>query len=129
MNDIVFVHDNQASPGPRRVALERAGWNVRATSNATEALGWLRESGAALVLLDVLVEGGPGFDVCRRIRDHHTEHEIPILLGCSIYQEPEHEREAELAGAQAYLRNPVDLADLVALVTQLTGERRGVRAA
>lgn len=129
MNDIVFVHDNQASPGPRKVALERAGWSVRATSNSAEALGWLRESAASLVLLDVLVEGGPGFDVCRRIRDHHSKDEVPIVLGCSIYQEPEHALEAGLAGAQAYLRNPVDLAELVALVTQLTGERRGVRAA
>lgn len=129
MNDIVFVHDNQASPGPRKVALERAGWSVRATPNATEALVWLRESPAALVLLDVLVEGGPGFDVCRRIRDHHAQDELPIVLGCSIYQEPEHAAEAEHAGAQAYLRNPVDLEDLVALVTRLTGERRGVRAA
>ncbi len=129
MNDIVFVHDDQASPAPRKSALERAGWIVRATPNATEALGWLRESRPALVILDVLVEGGPGFDVCRRIRESHPADEVPIVLGCSIYQEPEHALEAEHAGAQAYLVNPVDLAGLVARVTELTRERRGVHAA
>lgn len=129
MNDILLVHDLQASPGSRRAVLERAGWRVRSTSSAVEGLAWLRESKPALVLLDVFLEGSTGFDLCRRIRDHHPASSLPIVLGCHIYQEPEHEAEAARAGAQRYLALPVEPEELLAVVANLTGDGQGVRAA
>ncbi|MCY2961699.1 MAG: response regulator [Planctomycetota bacterium] len=129
MQDILFVHDHQSSPGLRRTALERAGWRVRSTSSALECLAWLRQSKPALVLLDVFLEGSTGFDLCRRIRDHHPKDSLPIVLGCHIYQDPEHAEEALRAGAQRYLALPVEPEDLVATVAELTGEGQGVQAA
>lgn len=129
MNQILLVHDHQASPGLRRSVLERAGWEVRATSSSEECLAWLRAAEPALVILDVLLDGGTGFDLCQRIRDHHPAERVPIVLGCHVYREPEHRAEAERVGAQAYLPLPVEPEELLAVVARLTGERQGVRAA
>lgn len=129
MNEIFLVHDQQASPGLRRTVLERAGWEVRATSSAEECLSWLESGSPALVLLDVLVEGATGFDLCRRIRTRHSAESLPIVLGCHLYQDPEHEAEALRAGAQTYMMLPVAPEELLATVAGLTGDRHGVRAA
>jgi CheY-like chemotaxis protein len=83
----------------------------------------------ALVLLDVLIDGRTGFDLCRLLRERHTAAELPIVLGCHVYQGAEHEAEAERAGAQAWLSLPVEPEDLLSLVASLTRERHGVRAA
>jgi DNA-binding response OmpR family regulator len=129
MNDIVFVHDVQASHAGRKSALERAGWRVRATHEAREALAWVRESPPALVLLDVLVEGGPGFDLCQRIRAHASAANLPVVLGCHVYQEAEHADLALQCGAQRYLSLPIAAEELVAVVTAVCGSRGEVRAA
>jgi len=129
MNEIFLVHDHQASPGLRRTVLERAGWGVRATSSAEECLTWLEGGLPEFVLLDVLVDGATGFDLCRRIRERHAAESLPIVLGCHLYQDPEHEAEALRAGAQTYMTLPVDPEDLLATIAGLTGDRHGVRAA
>jgi DNA-binding response OmpR family regulator len=123
MKEILFVHDQQASPAPRRAALERAGWRVRATHSAHEALAWIRADRPAVVLLDVLVEGGPGFEACRRIRELAGPHELPVILGCHLYHDEVHAAEAARAGAQRWLVLPIAPEELVAAVTAVLAAR------
>lgn len=129
MHEIWFVHDTQASPVQRRAALERAGWSVRATPRADEVLAWLRTGVPSLLLVDVLIEGRTGFDLCRAIREEHPTDRLPIVLGCHVYQDPEHAAEAERVGAQRYVALPIESENLLSIVAELTGGEHGVRAA
>ncbi len=129
MHEIWFVHDTQASPVLRRTALERAGWSVRATSRADEALAWLRSGTPTLLMVDVLIEGRTGFELCRAIRAEHPADRLPIVLGCHVYQDPEHAAEAERVGAQRYVALPIEPENLLSIVAELTGAEHGVRAA
>jgi two-component system sensor histidine kinase ChiS len=129
MSQIFLVHDQQASPAARRSALERAGWRVRTTRDGLECLAWLRHEKPELVVLDVLLEGKNGFDLCRMIRDRYTAQELPVVMGCHVYQDREHEAEARAAGAQHYLMLPAALDELVQVVAGLTRDTRGVHAA
>jgi CheY-like chemotaxis protein len=129
MSQIFLVHDQQASPAARRAALERAGWRVRSTRDGLECLAWLRVEKPELVVLDVLLEGKNGFDLCRLIRDRYTAQELPVLLGCHVYQDPEHAAEARAAGAQGFVRLPIAPDELVQTVADLTRDIRGVHAA
>jgi chemotaxis family two-component system response regulator PixH len=129
IHEIWFVHDTQFSPAIRRAALERAGWRVRTTTKASEALAWFMQGAPALCVIDVLIEGRTGFELCRTIRERHTAEELPIVLGCSIYQEPEHAAEAVRAGAQRYLALPVEPEVLVATIAELSAGAQDVRAA
>ncbi|MBL8862796.1 MAG: response regulator [Planctomycetes bacterium] len=129
MNEIVLIHDLQSSPAPRRAVLERAGWHVRATHDAREALGWIRSAPPALVLVDVCVEGGTGFDVCRALRAEFEPARLPVVLGCHLYHGPEYEAEARAAGAQGYLELPTEVDALVRCVTDLAGTAGETRAA
>ncbi len=129
MSQIFLVHDQQASPAARRSALERAGWSVRTTRDGLECLAWLRLEKPELVVLDVLLEGKNGFDLCRMIRDRYTAQELPVVLGCHVYQDSEHEAEARSAGAQRFVHLPIGLDELVQAIAVLTRDTRGVDAA
>ncbi len=121
MPEIYFAHDQEENPAARRLALERAGWRVRTTTDGMELLAWLRDSRPALVLLDVLVEGRNGFEVCRLLRDRHGREELPVILGCHVYQDDEHAEEALRVGAQAYVHLPVEADVLLKRIQELTG--------
>lgn len=129
MTDILLVHDLQSNPAIRRGILERAGWSVRSTSSAAECLAQLRAARPALLVLDVILEGATGFDLCRLVREQHAADALPIVLGCHIYQDDRHAQEAQDAGAQRYVALPIEPEALVALVAELGGSARGVRAA
>ena len=112
MKTIHFVHDQQESPEPRRSALEASGFHVELFASGADCLARLEEAPPALVLLDVLVEGPHGFDVCRSIREKHPAETLPVILGSHVYRSRIYRDEATAAGAQRYLLYPADTEDL-----------------
>ena len=119
MQHILFVHDFQESPLPRKNYLEMSGFQVTLLRNGTECLKLLAREKPALVLMDVLLEGKNGFEVCRAIRERCTSAELPIILCSHIYRSRIYRDEAAAAGAQRYLLLPIKLDELLAHVTEL----------
>lgn len=128
MKTIYFAHDQQESPAPRAQMLEMAGFEVRLFSNGDELHLALGQSLPSLVILDVLLDGKTGFDICRRIRSDYDAATLPILLTSDIYRGHAFREEAHRAGAQRYLLRPIDPADLLAAVNELVAGQ-GERAA
>lgn len=122
--EIFLVHDQQESPAPRQDFLEMAGFRVTAMRSGAECLELLATRTPDLVLMDVLLEGANGFEVCRRIRERCTADELPIVLGSMIYRSRVYRDEAFAAGAQLYLLRPVKLDDLVAQIREVLAARR-----
>ncbi len=71
---ILVVDDEPSLVELCRIILEQAGFNVRGAYNGRQALSMVTEDTPDLVLLDVMMPGMDGIEVCRRIR---TEHEKP----------------------------------------------------
>ena len=118
--EILFVHDHQESPTPRKNHLEMLGFQVTLLKNLDDCLKALAARKPALILMDVLLEGKNGFEACRAIRDRVTQAEVPIILCSHIYRSRIYRDEANAAGAQRYLLMPAKPEDLGAAVTELT---------
>jgi CheY-like chemotaxis protein len=122
MQQILFVHDFQESPLTRKNYLEMSGFEVTLLRNGKECLEQLARAKPALVLMDVLLEGPNGFEVCRSIRERCTAAEVPVVLCSHIYRSRIYRDEAVAAGAQRFLLLPLKLDDLLVHVMELVAK-------
>ena len=94
-------------------------FEVVSATNGQEALTLCREGKCDIVLLDVMMPGMDGFEVCRRLKaDPRTLH-LPVLIVTSLDQPSDRLRGLE-AGADDFLIKPVDEIALIARVRSLT---------
>jgi signal transduction histidine kinase len=115
---ILAVDDNEALRYSLVRSLRDAGYEVIEARNGTEALALAREL-PDLITLDVNLPDIHGFDVCKKIKtDPFTSH-IPVLHVSSTCVDPEARVEGLSGGADAYLTEPIDRAELVATVAAL----------
>jgi CheY-like chemotaxis protein len=119
MEEIFFVHDQQESPAVRKHFLETSGYKVTAMPSGGDCLSLLEQRKPSLVLLDVLIEGANGFELCRTIRNRFPAEELPIVLTSTVYHARIYRDEAQAAGAQAYVQRPIDPEDLVKIVNEV----------
>jgi CheY-like chemotaxis protein len=117
--EIFFVHDQQESSGLRKHVLERSGYEVTAMASGAECLALLEQRTPVLVLMDVLIEGPNGFEVCRAIRNRFAAEEVPVVLGSPVYHARIYRDEALAAGAQAYVLRPIEPEALVDIVNEV----------
>ena len=114
---ILVVDDERAVRDSLRRALELQGYDVALAADGAEALAQLEANGHVdAVLLDVLMPGIDGLEVCRRIRGSGSE--IPVLMLTA--RDAVGDRVAGLdAGADDYVVKPFALEELLARVRAL----------
>ena len=113
MKDILIVHDRQEANQLRKSYLEMSGFAVDVTYEAPNLIERLEKKMPALVLMDVLLEGPNGFDLCREIRKRWGPDELIVLLTSGIYRSRIYRDEAVAAGAQGYILKPCEPDELV----------------
>jgi DNA-binding response OmpR family regulator len=118
MKKIVLVHDHQEAATPRKSFLEVSGYNVQLIGNGDDAFEEIDEDLPDLVLIDVLLEGLNGFDLCRKLREKWGPDDLPVLLSSGIYRSRIYRDEASNAGAQGYILKPCEPDELVREVSQ-----------
>jgi DNA-binding response OmpR family regulator len=129
MKTILFVHDAQESPALRQGYLEAAGFDVRLLSNGHQLHSALDKETPALVLLDVLLEGRNGFEVCQEVHLKHPQRSFPIVLCTHIYRTRQFRDEALRLGASDYLLLPIAFEDFVGRIGQTLAAFRAQREA
>src|SRR4051812_8182723 len=77
---ILIVDDDTSSRTMATAQLSPVGYQLLLASNGEEALAAVEPEPPDLVLLDVLMPGMDGFEVCRRIRARQGADYIPIVL-------------------------------------------------
>ncbi len=119
MKHIFLGHDLQESPAERVHLLETAGYDVVAFADPVELLERVSTACPDLVMLDVLLDGPNGFEVCRRIRAEYDAKELPILMSSAIYRGHAFQEEAASAGAQGYLVRPLVRGELLSALNSV----------
>ncbi|MBI3042977.1 MAG: response regulator [Betaproteobacteria bacterium] len=94
------------------------GYAVVTAPNGEEALARVSSDNPDLVLLDVMMPGLSGYDVCRRIREDARTALLPVVLVTSL--DPQQERVKGIeAGADDFLNKPINQPELFARVKSL----------
>ena len=109
---ILYVEDDPLVCDVVCELLQAGGYTVDAVVDANEALLRLADADYALVLLDVMLPGLDGRELCRRIRSHEGEVYVPIIMLTALTAEADRHA-AFAAGADDYVTKPFDTADLL----------------
>jgi DNA-binding response OmpR family regulator len=109
---ILVVEDETALRETLAYALEREGYEVQAVEDGPKALAASRERPPDLVLLDIMLPGIDGFEVCRRLR---AQTNVPILMLTARENEIDRVVGLEM-GADDYITKPFHMRELVARV-------------
>ncbi|MBU4194771.1 MAG: response regulator [Actinobacteria bacterium] len=117
---ILIVDDNEDILITYRVVLERMGYVVEAAHNGRECLEGIEEMKPDMVLLDVLLPGLSGPEVCRSIKETAQTKDIPVVAITASMSGETRNRMAEV-GADEFLLKPVDVSDLNRVVKRFLG--------
>lgn len=92
-----------------------AGFSVKWMRSCAEGLAAFRADSFDLVILDVNLPDGTGFDVCRKLRADGPAKDVPVLF-CTVRSAIAPVAEGSRAGGNGYLLKPFAIEDLLARV-------------
>jgi CheY-like chemotaxis protein len=108
MKRVLLADDSVAARKSIQTVLEVAGIDVVAVGNGDLALARIEEVAPEMVLLDAIMPGRTGYDVCAELKRDVRFSTIPVLLITSEF-EPFDARHAEESGADGHLLKPFDV--------------------
>jgi two-component system, OmpR family, response regulator RegX3 len=109
---VLLVEDERSITEPLKEALAREGFDATVAPSAAEALERTRELKPDVVLLDVMLPDGSGFDVCRELR---RESRVPIIMVTARGDEADRIVGLEL-GADDYVTKPFSAREVAARI-------------
>lgn len=112
---ILVVDDEEHIVELIKFNLENLGYKVICASNGIDALKFAKEEVPQLVLLDLMLPGMDGYDVCKEIRKDNTISNMPIIMITAKGEELDKILGLEL-GADDYMTKPFSIRELLARV-------------
>ncbi|MCB8946014.1 MAG: response regulator [Ardenticatenaceae bacterium] len=114
-NKVLVVDDEASLVELCRIILENAGYTVRGAINGREALKSIQEEMPDVVLLDVMMPGMDGIEVCREIRTRY-EIEMPRILMYTADSRKETRENSLAAGANDLITKETPIFELPAKI-------------
>jgi chemotaxis family two-component system response regulator PixH len=118
MGTALIVDDTKTELSILSDCLKGAGITVDTASSGEEALEKIGIKHPDIIILDVVLPGKSGFEVCREIKQDATTQNIPIII-CSTKGTDMDKFWGKKQGADAYIPKPVDRDELIRTVKQL----------
>jgi DNA-binding response OmpR family regulator len=112
---ILVVDDNEDNANIIRDYLEAKGYPITVAYNGDEALALFRKDHPTIVLLDVMMPGRDGWQVCREIKASPEGRGTRVIMVTAL-QDWMDKRQAIETGADDYVEKPFELAKLASVV-------------
>ena len=112
MSRILVVEDEESYSDPLSYLLRREGYEVAVAETGPAALAQFDKNGADLVLLDLMLPGLSGVDVCRQLRQRST---VPVIMLTAKDSEIDKVVGLEI-GADDYVTKPYSSRELLARI-------------
>jgi CheY-like chemotaxis protein len=123
---VLVVDDHRDNAEILRELLRSRAYPVLVASSGSEALAVFERERPSIVLLDVMMPGLGGWDVCRLMKSHPElggSVRVIIVTGLDDWSD---RQQALSAGADDYVEKPIDLSSLLSIVERNAAELRGV---
>jgi len=115
---ILIVDDEENNIKLITGMLRRENYNIYGCLSGEEALKSLHDYKPDLILLDILMPGINGFELCRKLKKDASTRVIPVVMITAL-KEREDRKKALDAGAEDFLNKPLDKFELIARVKSL----------
>jgi CheY-like chemotaxis protein len=118
---VLVVDDNEDNANIIRDYLEARGYPITVAYNGDEAMTQFEASKPSLVLLDVMMPGMDGWQVCRQIKASPSGRDVRVIMVTAL-QDWMDKRQAIETGADDYVEKPFELSKLAAVVERNVGQ-------
>ena len=118
MKKVLLIEDSTSDAAHFQDCLEQQGFSVSRASSGEEAEIKLKGQKPNLILLDIILPGESGFELCRKLKQQPDTQKIPIVL-CSTKNTEVDIQWGKMGGADAYLTKPVDDKTLLETLSDL----------
>ena len=119
---ILIAEDEESIIASLEFLMRNAGYETDVARNGDAALASAARQAPHLVLLDIMLPGLSGFDVCERIRANPALRDTRVVM-LTARGASDDEARGLAAGADDYVTKPFSTHDLVARVRALLGNR------
>ncbi|RXZ81028.1 DNA-binding response regulator [Paenibacillaceae bacterium] len=110
MDRILIVDDEPDIRKLIRLHLERMGWDIAEAESGRKAIVQVRDRPVSLIVLDIMMDDGNGFEVLRYLREHRPE---TLVIALSARRELEDKIDALGLGADDYMTKPFSPIELL----------------
>ncbi|HYH42279.1 MAG TPA: response regulator [Burkholderiales bacterium] len=124
MKRVLIAEDDPSILLSLEFLLSQAGYEVCTAKNGADALALAGAEIPDLLVLDIMLPGIDGFEICRSLRAHPASSGLLILMLTARGREHEVTRGLAL-GANAYLTKPFATRELLRVVRELLGGEPG----
>lgn len=115
MKKILVVDDQPENLHILKDRLQRSGYSCITANNGFEGIELMQRELPDLILLDVMMPGLSGFEVCQKIQEDPIINHIPVILLTALTG-PEDIQEGFQAGAFDYIKKPFNKIELIARI-------------
>ena len=116
----ILVVDEDSGIGEMlKTLLEFYGFSVVVTEKPEDTEELINEKDIDLVLLDMLISGVNGTDVCARLRENHATANIPVLMMSALHDAGE---KCKQAGANDFIAKPFEMEDLMEKIDKVLNQ-------
>lgn len=117
---ILIVDDNIANLKFLIISFQRKDFEVLTAETGEAALTLVEQTRPDIILLDILMPGIDGFEVCRRLKASESTRNIPVIFMTALAESVDKVKGLEM-GAADYVTKPFDVTEVVARInTHLT---------
>ncbi len=115
---ILVIEDDKDIQELIKYNLTREGYRVHCVTNGEDGLAYVRNTPPQLIVLDILLPGMDGFDVCRVLKNNTDTQRIPIIMVSAKSEDADVVTGLEI-GANDYLTKPFSAKVLIARIRAL----------
>ena len=119
---ILVIEDDPNALRLIRYALEQEGYQVLSAENGLEGVKKAQDDHPDLVVLDIMLPGLDGYEVCHKLRQKPETAALPVLMLSAKARQDDKDIGLKM-GADDYLAKPADPATMVEKVKALLNER------
>ena len=121
---VLVADDDEGLRQLMRLVLRSAGFEVIEAVNGLDALARARDCNPAVILLDVMMPGMDGLEVCRDLKSDQRFDGVPVIFVTAM-DDLQHRTASKELGVDDYIKKPIGPRELVARV-RCVMERRGI---